>query len=135
LLIQCVHDASSFLHVTITADLVPRYVALAILGRGQGRCSDHDEQLDDCAGRHRHARCLCEQHRQPELARHAEQSYEEKAIANRAYLSRPDFIMITGDIVYGDGRISECREKYWPIMNANEACPSEGAPLDDGLRA
>jgi acid phosphatase type 7 len=54
---------------------------------------------------------------------------EEKAIAYRAYLSRPDFIMITGDIVYGDGRITEYREKYWPIMNADEASPSQGAPL------
>jgi hypothetical protein len=54
---------------------------------------------------------------------------EEKAIANRAYLSRPDFVMITGDIVYGDGRISEYREKYWPIMNADEPSPTEGAPL------
>ena len=36
---------------------------------------------------------------------------EEKAIAYRAYLSRPDFLMITGDIVYGDGRIAEYRDK------------------------
>jgi acid phosphatase type 7 len=54
---------------------------------------------------------------------------EEKAIAYRAYLSKPDFLMITGDIVYGDGRITEYREKYWPILNAAEASPSEGAPL------
>ncbi len=54
---------------------------------------------------------------------------EEKAIAHRAYLSRPDFLMITGDIVYGDGRIAEYREKYWPIMNADHASSSEGAPL------
>jgi hypothetical protein len=54
---------------------------------------------------------------------------EEKAIANRAYLSRPDFVMITGDIVYGKGLISEYREKYWPILNADEASPSEGVPL------
>jgi hypothetical protein len=54
---------------------------------------------------------------------------EEKAIAYRAYLSRPDFVMITGDIVYGKGLISEYREKYWPILNADEASPSQGAPL------
>ena len=54
---------------------------------------------------------------------------EEKAIAYRAYQSKPDFLMITGDIVYGDGRINEYREKYWPILNADEASPSEGAPL------
>jgi hypothetical protein len=54
---------------------------------------------------------------------------EEKAIAYRAYLSRPDFLMITGDIVYGEGRIAEYREKYWPILNADNASSSEGAPL------
>jgi hypothetical protein len=54
---------------------------------------------------------------------------EEKAMAYRAYLSRPDFVMITGDIVYGDGRISEYRDKYWPIMNADDATSSQGAPL------
>ncbi len=54
---------------------------------------------------------------------------EEKAIACRAYLSRPDYVMITGDIVYGDGRISEYRTKFWPILNAENASPSEGAPL------
>jgi acid phosphatase type 7 len=54
---------------------------------------------------------------------------EEKAIAYRAYQSKPDFLMITGDIVYGEGRITEYREKYWPILNADEASPYEGAPL------
>jgi hypothetical protein len=54
---------------------------------------------------------------------------EEKAIAYRAFLSKPDFVMITGDIVYGKGLISEYREKYWPILNADEASTSEGAPL------
>jgi len=54
---------------------------------------------------------------------------EEKAITYRAYLSKPDFVMITGDIVYGKGLISEYREKYWPILNADQASPSEGAPL------
>ena len=37
--------------------------------------------------------------------------------------------MITGDIVYDRGRISEYREKFWPIYNADEASPSQGAPL------
>ena len=37
--------------------------------------------------------------------------------------------MITGDIVYGKGLISEYRTKYWPIYNSDEASPSSGAPL------
>ena len=44
-------------------------------------------------------------------------------------LSRPDYVMITGDIVYGDGRIAEYRTKFWPILNAESASPTEGAPL------
>ena len=37
--------------------------------------------------------------------------------------------MIAGDIVYNRGRISEYREKYWPIYNAEVAAPAVGAPL------
>ena len=54
---------------------------------------------------------------------------EERAIAYRTFLSKPDFVMITGDIVYGKGLISEYRTKYWPIYNADDASPSLGAPL------
>ena len=56
-------------------------------------------------------------------------SAEQKAVAFQAYEARPDFVMITGDIVYDRGRISEYREKFWPIYNADEASPSQGAPL------
>jgi hypothetical protein len=38
-------------------------------------------------------------------------------------------VLITGGIVYARGRISEYREKFWPIYNAEEASPSRGAPL------
>jgi hypothetical protein len=54
---------------------------------------------------------------------------EQRVIACRAYEARPDYVMITGDIVYDRGRISEYREKFWPIYNADEASPSQGAPL------
>jgi hypothetical protein len=53
----------------------------------------------------------------------------QKAIAYQAYLARPDFVLIPGDIVYSRGRISEYREKFWPVYNADEASPSVGAPL------
>ena len=43
-------------------------------------------------------------------------------------VSKPDFVMIPGDIVYEYGLISEYREKFWPVYNADE--PSEsGVPL------
>jgi acid phosphatase type 7 len=54
---------------------------------------------------------------------------EERAIAYRAFLAKPDFVMITGDIVYGEGLISEYRTKYWPIYNSAVVAPSLGAPL------
>ncbi len=34
--------------------------------------------------------------------------------------------MITGDIVYGKGLISEYRENFWPIYNADEPSPGSG---------
>jgi hypothetical protein len=54
---------------------------------------------------------------------------EETSIAYRTFLSKPDYVMITGDIVYEKGLASEYRENYWPIYNSDNASPSEGAPL------
>jgi hypothetical protein len=54
---------------------------------------------------------------------------EQKAIAYRLFLTKPHYVMITGDLVYDKGRISEYRTKFWPIYNADDASPSEGAPL------
>jgi hypothetical protein len=54
---------------------------------------------------------------------------EQKLIAHRAYREHPDFILIPGDIVYSRGRISEYREKFWPVYNADDPSPSQGAPL------
>ncbi len=44
----------------------------------------------------------------------------ENAIAYQAYLAKPDFIFIPGDIVYGSGRISEYRTKFFPTYNTDE---------------
>lgn len=53
---------------------------------------------------------------------------EQKPLAHRAYLSKPDLVVIPGDMVYEYGLISEYREKFWPVYNADT--PSErGAPL------
>ena len=54
---------------------------------------------------------------------------EQKAIAYRAFQEKPDFVMIPGDIVYARGRVSEYRDKFWPVYNADQASPSVGAPL------
>ena len=46
----------------------------------------------------------------------------QKAVAKQVNLLMPDFVQVTGDIVYSRGRISEYREKHFPIYNS-EAVP------------
>jgi hypothetical protein len=53
----------------------------------------------------------------------------ENAIAYQAYLAKPDFIFIPGDIVYSAGRISEYRTKFFPAYNSDEPSTANGAPL------
>ncbi len=53
---------------------------------------------------------------------------EQKPLAHRAFLEAPDLVVIPGDMVYEEGLMSEYRDKFWPVYNADE--PSEaGAPL------
>ena len=54
---------------------------------------------------------------------------EQKAVAYQASLARPDFVMITGDLVYFKGRMAEYLSKFFPIYNAGRASPTSGAPL------
>ena len=49
----------------------------------------------------------------------------QNAIAYQAYLAKPDFLFIPGDIVYGSGRISEYRTKFFPMYNADEPSASQ----------
>jgi acid phosphatase type 7 len=53
---------------------------------------------------------------------------EQKPLAHRAFLSKPDLVVIPGDMVYEYGLISEYREKFFPVYNADEASEA-GAPL------
>ncbi len=53
----------------------------------------------------------------------------QRAIAYQTALTKPDFVFVTGDIVYTSGRISEYREKFFPIYNAETASATTGAPL------
>jgi 3',5'-cyclic AMP phosphodiesterase CpdA len=53
----------------------------------------------------------------------------QRAIAYEAYRARPDFVFVTGDIVYNRGRISEYRSNFFPVYNADTASPAAGAPL------
>lgn len=54
---------------------------------------------------------------------------EQRMVAARAFEAKPDFLFITGDIVYTRGRITEYRTKFFPIYNNETSSPAEGAPL------
>ena len=56
-------------------------------------------------------------------------SPEQKGIAFQTWNAKPDMVFITGDIVYGRGRISEYRPKHFPIYNADEPSSNAGVPL------
>lgn len=53
----------------------------------------------------------------------------QRMVAHQAARAKPDYLLITGDIVYGAGRISEYRSRFFPVYNADEASPFTGAPL------
>jgi hypothetical protein len=53
----------------------------------------------------------------------------EKAVALQVHRADPDYVVIPGDIVYSRGRVSEYRERFWPVFNADEPGPDRGAPL------
>jgi 3',5'-cyclic AMP phosphodiesterase CpdA len=53
----------------------------------------------------------------------------ENTVAYQAYLAKPDFLFIPGDIVYSSGRISEYRDRFYPTYNADEPAATIGAPL------
>jgi hypothetical protein len=53
---------------------------------------------------------------------------DQKKLAERAYLEKPDFVAVPGDIVYENGLVSEYNKKFWPVYNADQA-DSNGAPI------
>jgi predicted phosphodiesterase len=56
------------------------------------------------------------------------ESIDQKKLAELAYLEKPDFIAVPGDIVYENGLVSEYNKKFWPIYNADKV-DSNGAPI------
>jgi predicted phosphodiesterase len=53
---------------------------------------------------------------------------DQKKLATQAYLAKPDFIAVPGDIVYEQGLISDYRIKFWPVYN-NDLADTSGAPI------
>ena len=59
----------------------------------------------------------------------AENTAWQKKVAYQTYLKKPDAVLITGDIVYPEGRASEYRDHFFPVYNADMPDPTAGAPL------
>ena len=53
----------------------------------------------------------------------------QKKVAYQTSLAQPDFVFITGDIVYPHGAASEYQTNFFPIYNAETAKVETGAPL------
>ena len=53
----------------------------------------------------------------------------QKQVAFQTFQAKPDYVLLTGDIVYFRGRIGEYRSKFFPIYAAPVASPDLGAPL------
>lgn len=53
----------------------------------------------------------------------------QRKVAYQLSLAKPNFVLITGDIVYPNGRASEYMHHFFPIYNSEHTSPSEGAPL------
>ena len=54
---------------------------------------------------------------------------QERRVVHQIHAAQPDFFVVAGDIVYSTGRMSEYRQKYFPIYNAAVASAETGAPL------
>jgi hypothetical protein len=53
----------------------------------------------------------------------------QKRVAYQTSLTHPEFVFLTGDIVYQRGLVSEYQKNFFPIYNAETAAPDAGAPL------
>jgi hypothetical protein len=53
---------------------------------------------------------------------------DAKLLARRSFLEHPDMVVIPGDIIYENGRVSEYNENFWPIYNADQTT-DQGAPV------
>lgn len=53
----------------------------------------------------------------------------EKKIIYQVYNRKPDLVVMPGDIVYDQGRISQYLTRFFPIVNSPVVSPENGAPL------
>jgi hypothetical protein len=53
----------------------------------------------------------------------------EAKVSYQTSLTKPDFVMLTGDLVYGNGRASEYRTNFFPQFLSEIASPKSGSNL------
>ena len=53
---------------------------------------------------------------------------DAKLLARQSFMEHPDLIVIPGDIIYENGRMSEYDANFWPIYNADQTS-DQGAPV------
>jgi len=56
-------------------------------------------------------------------------SPQQKRVAYQVQRSQPEFVLIPGDFVYDNGRISEYQSSFFPAYTAEVASDDRGAPL------
>lgn len=56
-------------------------------------------------------------------------SLQQAQIAYQVYQQKPQFVLITGDQVYSNGRELEYRHRFFPFYTSPDAVPDKGAPL------
>ena len=56
-------------------------------------------------------------------------SLVQAQISYQASRTNPDLLVLTGDIVYDNGRVSEYKSEFWPYHTRSDAWPSKGSPL------
>ena len=55
---------------------------------------------------------------------------DQKKVAFQMSKVDPEFLVIVGDIVYSDGRLSQYEKNFWPVYNEDgKASPASGAPM------
>jgi predicted MPP superfamily phosphohydrolase len=60
-------------------------------------------------------------------------SPEQAKIAYQVFQQKPQFALLTGDLVYTNGRALEYRNRFFPYYLAPEALPEKGAPLMNSI--
>ena len=118
----------------VAVESIPAYRVYKATLRGlepgsefQYRLKRDDQTVFQAAGRARKAAGV--PHRFALFGDCGSNSPGQKSVAYQVSLNQPDYVLHPGDAVYEFARMSEYRNKYFPIYNAEKPDAKEGAPL------